>query len=387
MNHFKHNLHNTATALLIGLTIHGCQHRLQVTGEEENATTPGAFISSSKHTIETKRPSRKRPAEVLSHDTEEKKESPTALEQPGARATSAIIPRRDITASMTHAAQESAVMTAFPGQAVTACPKTRPQDKVMALKNIKEASKKTSDEESQEVPADLQRWFKDFSEAVDDEEVLSLGDISEAIPRLVREGKKRGYLTKAIKLVINEVGWEPDCTPLHYAAAKGNSQAIEALLREPDVVIDAQTEENGTTPLQFAAFDGHLRAAEQLINAYKVRGKIGEINAPDQQGTSALQYAALGPRGGMNRGVAELLVAQGADPTQLSDNISPLVCLSASAGNFAMVEYWIEEIAHTGRFSKEQEKAFIKRGIKLARRNRHTDIVTILQAYCRRMCT
>jgi hypothetical protein len=36
-----------------------------------------------------------------------------------------------------------------------------------------------------------------------------------------------------MKLVINEVGWEPDCTPLHYAAAKGNAQAVETLVREP----------------------------------------------------------------------------------------------------------------------------------------------------------
>jgi hypothetical protein len=41
-----------------------------------------------------------------------------------------------------------------------------------------------------------------------------LGDISEAILRLVQEGKQKGYLTKAIKLVINEVGWEPD-VPLY----------------------------------------------------------------------------------------------------------------------------------------------------------------------------
>ncbi len=89
----------------------------------------------------------------------------------------------------------------------------------------------------------------------------------------------------------------------------------------------------------------------------------------------------------MNQGVAELLVEQGADPTQLLNNKSPLLCLSASAGNLAMVEYWIEDIAHTSRFSREQERDFIRRGIKLAKRNKHTDIVIILQAYYKKMCT
>ena len=418
MKNFQYERCSSVIVLLLSLLIHGCHpSHLHVRDEEtslnkaDGATpvsdgilsTPATdFQASPKHlwggtSTDTKSHekigdggttsmllSRKRPAEALNQDIEEKKESPTALKQSVFRAASAI-PVRSIAASMTQASQESATMMVFPSQAAALVNKEQ-QETVMAQKNLKSISKKSNDEVEQEIPEDLERWFKEFAEAVDDEEV-PLGDISEAIPRLVQEGKKKGYLTKAMKLVINEVGWEPDCTPLHYAAAKGNPQAVEALLREPDVVIDAQTEENGTTPLQFAAFDGHLRAAEQLINAYKVRGKIGEIDAPDQQGTSALQYAALGPRGGMNRGVAELLVKERADPTQLSDNISPLVCLSASAGNFAMVEYWIEEIAHTGRFSKEQEKAFIKRGIKLARRNRHTDIVTILQAYCRRMCT
>ena len=285
------------------------------------------------------------------------------------------------TAIITQESQEATAMTTPPAQVVTALARAGLKGTAMARENTKGTTKKAADEEDQKESADLQRWFKEFVEAVGDEEVLSLGDISEAIPRLVQEGKAKGYLNKSMKLVINEVGWEPDCTPLHYAAAKGNPQAVDALVREPEVVIDARTEENGTTPLQFAAFDGHLGAAERLINAYKIKDKIEDIDAPDRQGTSALQYAAFGPRGGMNQGVAELLVAHGADPTQLLNNKSPLLCLSASTGNLAMVEYWIEEIAYTGRFSREQEKDFIRRGIKLARRNKHTDIVIVLQDY------
>ena len=81
------------------------------------------------------------------------------------------------------------------------------------------------------------------------------------------------------------------------------------------------------------------------------------IDAPDHEGASPLQYAAGGPWDGMNRGVAALLVAHGADPKQyLGKNIT-LVDLSAMAGNSAMVEYWIEEIAYTGLFPEEEEKS------------------------------
>ena len=368
MNNFKCHFTSTATALLIGLTLHSCQYRLQVTDENRNTTKPGAFMPSPKRTMEATTPSRKRSAEALSQDTEEKKESPTDLVRSAASAKSTIV--QGTTAIITQESQESAMMA-------------HSQERVgEVVAEPNGLSTTDADEEAKkEESADLQRWFQEFVEAVDDEEVLSLGDISEAIPRLVQEGKAKGYLNKSMKLVINEVGWEPDCTPLHYAAAKGNPQAVDALVREPEVVIDARTEENGTTPLQFAAFDGHLGAAERLINAYKIKDKIEDIDAPDRQGTSALQYAAFGPRGGMNQGVAELLVAHGADPTQLLNNKSPLLCLSASTGNLAMVEYWIEEIAYTGRFSREQEKDFIRRGIKLARRNKHTDIVIVLQDY------
>ena len=270
MNNFKYNLHSTATALLISLTLHGCQNRLQVTGEEETTITPGTFMQSSQNTFETTTPSRKRPAEALNQDIEEKKESPTALKQPWPCDTSAIS-MRSISASMKQASQESAAMTVSSGQAAIALAKTEQQDTMMAQQNLKSISKKSNDEVEQEIPADLKRWFKEFVEAVDDEEVLSLGDISEAIPRLVQEGKEKRYLTQSMKLTINEVGWEPDCTPLHYAAAKGNPQAVEALVKEPEVEIDAQTEENGTTPLQFTALEGRLETARLLINAYRER--------------------------------------------------------------------------------------------------------------------
>ena len=372
MNSFKYSFRNTATALLIGLTLHGCQHRLQVTGEEESATTPEKSMPSPKHPLTTTTPSRKRSAEALFYDREEKKESPTSLAPP--RADTASRSTHNTTVAIT---QESTVMAAPSTQTVTAPTRAKSTGTAVARENTKNATQKTADEEDQKESADLKRWFQEFVEAVDAEEVLYRGNISETIPRLVQEGKQKGYLTKAIKLPINELGWEPDCTPLHYAAAKGNPQAVEALVREQEVEIDARTEENGTTPLQFAALEGRLETARSLINAYKDRKKIQEIDAYDNERTSTLQYAALGRQENRNREVAELLEEAGADPFQMNEDVS-LMDIAATSGNLAMVEYCLEKM-----YSRESDKSVIKSAIKsaidLARGEEKTRIVIMLQ--------
>jgi ankyrin repeat protein len=141
------------------------------------------------------------------------------------------------------------------------------------------------------------------------------------------------------------------------------------------VVIDAQTEENGTTPLQFAAFEGRLETARLLINAYRERDKIKEIDARDHENTSTLQYAALGIQEDMNREVAELLVEKGADPYQLMDGDVSLMDIAAVVGNSAMVEYCLEKT-----HDREDEASVIRSAIRLARSEGCANIVIILQS-------
>jgi ankyrin repeat protein len=161
---------------------------------------------------------------------------------------------------------------------------------------------------------------------------------------------------------------------LHYAAAKGNSQAVDVLLKESDVAIDARIEDIGTTPLQFAAHGGHLESVRLLIDAYKTKEKISEIDTRDNQNTSTLQYAALGIQEDMNREVAELLVKAGADPLQMDGDIS-LMDMAAVAGNSAMIEYCMEKV-----FNHKNEKPIILSAIKIAKRKGHTHIAVMLQS-------
>jgi ankyrin repeat protein len=81
--------------------------------------------------------------------------------------------------------------------------------------------------------------------------------------------------------------------------------AVAALLREPSVAIDPKTEDQyGSTPLHFAAYEGNLGAAQLLLEGDRGRNQLREIDMHDNEGASPLRYAAGGPWGGMNRGVA-----------------------------------------------------------------------------------
>jgi hypothetical protein len=91
--------------------------------------------------------------------------------------------------------------------------------------------------------------------------------------------------------------------------------------------------------LHFAAFEDNLDAAQLLVQGYKKRGKLSEIDARDSQGSTPLQYAAGGPWDGMNQGVAELLVDNGVDLKQCGGKNKNLTLpdVSALGGNAAMV--------------------------------------------------
>jgi Ankyrin repeats (3 copies) len=389
-----------ARVLACSLLWPGCQSRLHMNEAANAAATAKMMVDASTQTPESSLslPSAhtgKRAASKLSQpDTEEKKESSVAVARSQPLTTdTCVFPQAVAHAAVAQESQEFGITDAQEfgitdaiassrDLAATTLATTPHQD----TKPTAQAAQKEEDPEaSQAIPAGLKSWFQRFANAVDDvnedvEDADSLAWLSE----LIKEGRAAGYLTQSVPIAINTVGWEPNCTPLHYAAAKGNAQAVAALLRESSVVIDAKTEDQyGSTPLHFAAYEGNLGAAQLLVEGYKQRNKLSEIDAHDKEGASPLQYAAGGPWGGPNRDVAELLVANGADPKQClgkNKNIT-LVDLSAMGGNFAMVEYWIEEIAYTGLFPEEEEKKLIESAMKLARRQKHSGIVTLLQRY------
>jgi Ankyrin repeats (3 copies) len=391
MSYPSHRL-GLSTFLLCSLLWPGCQSRLHM--EEASPPTAKMMVDAGTQTPAwevslTSASTGKRAASELSQlDTEEKKEkeSPVAVVWRQPLTDTRVLSREVADAAMAQESQESGIANAIIASqdlAVTTLAKTAHQDTVPTAKADQ---KQEGDAAPQATPTGLTRWFQEFVDAVDGRKVNGEPDDDPSvwISSLIKEGKDKGYLTQSARVVISEVGWEPNCTPLHYAAAKGNVHAVAALLREPSVVIDAKTEdEYGSTPLHFAAYEGSLGAAQLLVEGYKKRGKLHEIDAHANEGMSPLQYAAGGPWDDMNRGVAELLVASGADPMQCcgTENDITLGDLSAINGNHAMVKHWIGEVARTGRFTKEEKRKLVKSAMGLAKRHKHTSIITMLRDY------
>ena len=355
---------------LCGFLWQGCQSLLRV-NEEDSAASPSKIMVDPGIEVTTS-------GAPLTNTIAGKRKASEALEnrkEPVELGSFPVPARRQAAGVSTRTTTRTA-----PASADASMPTTYPATAALTGElrgDTVQMQGKTSTAGQSEGDQDFQRWFREFAGAVDDEEVLGLGDISDAIPTLIREGKKQGYLNRSMKIAINELGWEPICTPLHYAAAKGNPQAVAALLGEEEVKIDAQTPELGSTPLHFAAYEGNLNVTQLLVSSYKQQGKLHEIDVRDKEDSSPLQYAAGGPRGEMNREVAELLIANGVDPMQKSGRCT-LVDISAILGNFAMVEYWIDEVSGTRRMADEEDKKIIKNAHKLAIKTNHPDIALIL---------
>jgi Ankyrin repeats (3 copies) len=376
--------------LVCSLLWQGCQSRLPMNEEDHGVPTAKTMVEASAQTPPssvslTSTSTGKRSASELSQpDAEQKQESPVAVawQQP-------LTDTREFSRSVAHASEESGIASTVASSrdlAGTTLAKTPPQDAPQTAHADQQAE---GHKAPQATSVELKNWFQRFADAVDGVgEEAEDEDSSEWLSYLVREGRQAGYLAQSVPIAINTVGWEPNCTPLHYAAAKGNEQAVAALLREPSVIIEAKTEDQyESTPLHFAAFEGNLDVAQLLVQEYKKQGKLGEIDAHDKEGSSPLQYAASGPWDGMNQGVAELLVDNGADLKQcLAGTDLTLLDVSALSGNIMVVRYLIGKMVHTGLFTEEEKKKLVESAMRLAKLQKYTDIVITLKGYYERMC-
>jgi ankyrin repeat protein len=119
---------------------------------------------------------------------------------------------------------------------------------------------------------------------------------------------------KGNKEALDLLGAKGSVTPLHAAAAKGDTASVRALLAK-DAAVDS-TDQLGLTPLHYAARAGHPEIAQLLLN------KGAEINAQDSYLTTPLFMAAYN---GLYE-MVELLVARGADVNLAKSNdLTPLM--------------------------------------------------------------
>jgi len=100
---------------------------------------------------------------------------------------------------------------------------------------------------------------------------------------------------------LNETNSRGD-TLLIVAAYNGQAQAVELILKQPKLEVDARNK-MGLAALTGAAFKGHLEIAKALVKAK------ADVNASNESGQTALMFAALSGR----TATVEYLLVMGAN--------------------------------------------------------------------------
>jgi uncharacterized protein len=129
-------------------------------------------------------------------------------------------------------------------------------------------------------------------------------------------------------------------TALFTAVREGSQKALESLLADPRMQVDA-TNADGETPLMLAAVRGLLPAAKALVR----RGA-----AVNRKGWTPLHYACSGP----DNGVAAFLIAEGAELNARSENGTTPLMMAARYGNGDLVPLLLKAGAEP-RAANEQE--------------------------------
>jgi len=370
--------------LLGTLSAYGCQpNRLQVTGEGTIEKSRGAMTpvqQSMQHSLKIS------PSEQSSGgaDTTAQQESTSESALSTSAAVKRSLPHGDTlivpkgkkvcSASLpphtTSQASSSALCNSLaPPEPIV---KRGTQDIAEALKKGKRTG--TTEDMNEKDFEGFQEWFKKFTAKVDHEEAADKRETHE----LVEEGNKKAYLTKALEIRLDELDWDADFTPLHYAAARGDHQAVRALLKyvNPDI-----KNSEACTPLHFAAYAGHLAVAEALVDQCKKEPDIqAMLNAKDDQGSSPIFYAAGGPRTHGNVRVIELLAKNEVDLAQTLDG-STLIDIAASLGNVEVVEYCLTKMKEIALPQGSNVSSIIESAMKLAKQENQYDAFVMLHDY------
>jgi len=182
-------------------------------------------------------------------------------------------------------------------------------------------------------------WFAAFTQAVEqidqDRESEAAWDNME---QLLRTGGKNEFLERSIAWPNDSnSSTQYEYTPLHYVAAKGLIELVKELVEKKNLDADLRTDKKENTPLHTAAAGGHLNVVKYLS-----KKKNADISKKDNQGASALHYAAAGRDGESNRDVLEYLVEMKKEEGMkcTNDGLSVLE-LAVHANNVPVVQYWV----------------------------------------------
>lgn len=152
-------------------------------------------------------------------------------------------------------------------------------------------------------------------------------------------------------------------TPLSIAAAKGNKECLEILLKRPDIAID-QADQTNKTPLMYASEEDRIHCIRLLL-AHKPA-----LEVKDSEGRTALSLAAA--KG--NKIPSKLLLKAGAQVnTQDAKENTPLA-LAAEHKQDVVVRFLLENGADAELADEDEETPFEK-----ARDRKLDDVVNVFK--------
>ncbi|MEM0995907.1 MAG: ankyrin repeat domain-containing protein [Bacteroidota bacterium] len=152
-------------------------------------------------------------------------------------------------------------------------------------------------------------------------------------------------------------------TPLHVAAANGNSDILRLLLTN-GAMVNAK-EKTGLTPLMSAAELGNI------VNVILLLDQGAEIDDQDLDGASALLFAAMND----NTDAARILIAKGADVNLTDESMTTPLMLAAQQGNMDLVQLLLE----SGANARTRRGANGYRATDFARLNGFKDIARYIK--------
>lgn len=137
------------------------------------------------------------------------------------------------------------------------------------------------------------------------------------------------FLLKGLSVnEVDKIGW----TLLHYAAWKGNSEAVRFLIQK-NAQIDAKDRLLGNTPFIVAISEGHLDVVKLLADL------TADLNARGKDDRAPLHYAVL-KRDLM---ILDFLVSRGADPNVSDKKGWTPLHYAANRGQLKIVEHLLDK--------------------------------------------
>ena len=173
-------------------------------------------------------------------------------------------------------------------------------------------------------------------------------DIARELFKFIPATTKSSQPTKPENALIADLCYEGDLTALHLASYSGSENVVRAILNQPKVHVDCQSEPSGFTPLHLACLSGHVGVVGLLLSR-----STDLLKNKDSVGQTCLHIAASNGHNDM----CQVLLGQGADYTvEDQETWNPLHC-AAKGGYLDVCALLVNTGTSTTALTKQGKNA------------------------------